>query len=94
VAVIVIPLLYEADIVINHDEAWVVYCTPLQQKERLMRREGIQPDKAIRKIESQISIEKKKTMAQVVIDNTRTPEKTRKEVQKAWKNLLSRLENT
>lgn len=71
-----IPLLIEMidDIrkTINIDEIWVVYIPEELQIKRLMARDNISKDLALKKISSQISIEEKKSVADVVIENTST----------------------
>lgn len=46
----------------------VVHCTPEQQLERLMRRNGLTREQAMRRIEAQMPVEKKKSMADYLID--------------------------
>ena len=71
-----IPLLIEMldDIrdAIDIDEIWVVYIPEELQIKRLMARDNISKETALKKISSQISIEKKKSVADVVIENTGT----------------------
>lgn len=71
-----IPLLIEMldDIrdAIDIDEIWVVYIPEELQIKRLMARDNISKEMALKKISSQISIEKKKSVADVVIENTGT----------------------
>ncbi len=65
-----IPLFYEKK---NYpiDEVAVVYCTPRQQVERLLQREGYTPHEAQNRIAAQLPIDEKKAQASFVIDNTR-----------------------
>lgn len=71
-----IPLLIEMidDIreTIVIDEIWVVYIPETLQIKRLMARDNISKDLALKKIISQISIEEKKSLADVVIENMGT----------------------
>lgn len=65
-----IPLLYESNLQHMFSEVMVVYI-PLQiQIRRLMEREGIDSAQAEERIRSQMSLEKKKELADVVIDNS------------------------
>lgn len=71
-----IPLLIEMidDIknIIDLAEVWVVYIPEELQIKRLMARDNISKEMALKKISSQISIEDKKALADVVIENTGT----------------------
>lgn len=91
IIVLVIPLLYEAKIPIYYDESWLVYADEGTQRQRLMKRDNIDAGVAMKKIRSQINIEKKKEMADVIIDNSGKPEETRKQVEKLWRKLQTRL---
>jgi dephospho-CoA kinase len=91
VAIIVIPLLFEADIPIYYDEAWVVYCPPSMQKERLIKRNNLTPEEAQKRINSQYPIDRKVEMADVVIDNSDTEESVKTTTRKEWEKLRSRL---
>ena len=65
-----IPLFYEKR---NYpiDEVAVVYCTPKQQIDRLLQREGYTIQEAQSRIAAQLPIDEKKAQASFVIDNTR-----------------------
>lgn len=91
VVVIVIPLLFEAEIPVYRDEAWLAYCSPQQQKQRLIERDRISPEEAQKRIDSQMPIDQKVKLCDVVIDNTDTREQTRRQVQAEWKKLQTRL---
>lgn len=71
-----IPLLIEMidDIksIVDVSEIWVVYIPEALQIKRLMARDNISKEMALKKIRSQISIEEKKSVADVVIENTGT----------------------
>lgn len=69
-----IPLLFEQySSLIQHgisfDEIWLVYVDRDTQLDRLMKRDNITRDEAMRKIESQMDIEEKKKRASKIIDN-------------------------
>lgn len=65
-----IPLLFEAGLTNQVTEIWVVACTPDQQRQRLMDRNGLTPDQAEARIASQIPLAKKIALADVVLDNS------------------------
>jgi len=67
-----IPLLYEADYDQYMDQTAVVYVPEAIQKERLMARNQLTEQEAQQRIDSQLSIEKKKQRADIVFDNQGT----------------------
>lgn len=73
-AVLVIPLLFEAQMVKLVTEIWVVYCSQQQQLERMMQRDNLTLEQAQTRISSQMSIEEKCDRADVVLDNSSTLE--------------------
>ncbi|PTG85988.1 dephospho-CoA kinase [Staphylococcus chromogenes] len=64
-----IPLLFENGLEKTVDEVWLVYTSPSIQIDRLMGRNQLSIEDAKARIYSQISIDKKSRMADVVIDN-------------------------
>lgn len=64
-----IPLLFENGLEKTVDEVWLVYTSPSIQIDRLMERNQFSIEDAKARIYSQISIDKKSRMADVVIDN-------------------------
>ncbi|MBW1972312.1 MAG: dephospho-CoA kinase [Deltaproteobacteria bacterium] len=84
------PLLYETKSESFFNKIIVVY-VPLEiQIKRLMNRDSLTFDEALKRINNQISIERKKEMADYVIDNSGTIYDTKKEVYKIFK-ILERL---
>lgn len=70
-----IPLLFEeySSIIqhgINFDEIWLVYVDKDTQIDRLMKRDNITKDEALRKVQSQMDIEEKKKRTSRIIDNS------------------------
>ncbi|WP_204102650.1 MULTISPECIES: dephospho-CoA kinase [Spirulina sp. CCY15215] len=74
IAVLVIPLLFEADMTNFVNSIWVVSCSPEQQLQRLCDRDGISPEQARSRIDSQIPLTEKIAAANVVLDNSSTVE--------------------
>ncbi|MBD1827718.1 dephospho-CoA kinase [Microcoleus vaginatus GB1-A2] len=70
--VLVVPLLFEANMTDLCTEIWVVYCSPGVQLERLMQREGLSFDRANARINTQLSLAQKCQQADVVLDNSST----------------------
>ncbi len=72
--VLVVPLLFEAGMTDLVTEIWVVYCSHQQQLERLMQRDHLTLEQAQARINSQMLIEEKYKLADVVLDNSSTGE--------------------
>ena len=87
-----IPLLFESEELnkkynLNFDEIWLVYVDRETQIKRLMKRDDISEDFALEKINSQMSLEEKKKLADLVIDNSRGLEDTFRQVEENLKRL-------
>lgn len=65
-----IPLLFEAGLTDQVTEIWVVACTPEQQRQRLMERNGLTVEQAEARIASQMPLAEKIARADVVLDNS------------------------
>ncbi len=65
-----IPLLFEAGLTDQVTEIWVVSCTPEQQRQRLMERNGLTVEQAEARIASQRPLAEKIALADVVLDNS------------------------
>ncbi|MCY9662885.1 dephospho-CoA kinase [Paenibacillus chondroitinus] len=82
--VVDIPLLFESDLSFMFEEVLVVYVPPHIQVERLMRRDNLTESAANNRINAQMSIEEKRKLADIVIDNSGTWEDTFAEVERFW----------
>ncbi|WP_085875110.1 dephospho-CoA kinase [Peptoniphilus vaginalis] len=87
-----IPLLFEAKHLnekygLDFDEVWLVYVSRETQIVRLMKRDKISRGYALEKINSQMSVEDKKVMADVIIDNSGSLEETFRQVEENLKIL-------
>ncbi|MGP6146846.1 dephospho-CoA kinase [Jeotgalibaca sp. A122] len=81
-----IPLLFESGYDKNCDAVMVVYTTPEVQKKRLMARNNLTEQEAKDRMASQIAIDDKKNLADIVIDNNGSLEATYEQVDKWLKN--------
>jgi len=63
---------------------WVVYLDEPTQLERLIVRDGISREDALRRLAAQMPMDEKKKYGTVVIDNRGTPEETERRVKEAW----------
>ncbi|MEB3100508.1 dephospho-CoA kinase [Ferviditalea candida] len=79
-----IPLLFESGLQHLYDEVLLVYVPEEIQIRRLMARDGIDEEQATLRIRAQMPIEDKKKMADIVIDNSGTPESTRNQIDLFW----------
>ena len=88
-----IPLLFEQfDLIesynIEFTEIWLVYVEKAIQINRLMKRDGISHDEALRKVESQMPIEVKKTRSSKTIINSGDIELLNKQVDELLLELI------
>lgn len=81
-----IPLLYEIHLEYLCDQIIVVYVDEQTQMERLMKRNHISEEEALHLMRQQISIEKKKDMADIVIDNRKHFEDLYQDIERVLKN--------
>lgn len=91
-----IPLLLEMkkkiESVISFYEIWLVYVPREIQIERLIKRDGIDRAYALKKLNSQMSIEDKKRLADVILYNDTSLENLYAQVDCELKNLKERIE--
>lgn len=85
------PLLIEAGALDRVDEVWVVTVRPEIQLERLMRRNNIGRAEAERIISSQMPLAEKERYGKLLIDNSGTPEETRRLLAKIWEREVERV---
>ena len=90
VAVVDAIRLYEGGWAERCDETWVVTCDPAQQLARLMARNNFGEAEARQRITAQPPQAEKVARADVVIDNSGTPEATRAQVAVAWARVVAR----
>ncbi|HIK05474.1 MAG TPA: dephospho-CoA kinase [Trichormus sp. M33_DOE_039] len=69
--VLVIPLLFEAQMTDLVTEIWVVTCSESQQLQRLIARNQLTTEQAKARINSQLSLAQKAASADFVLDNSR-----------------------
>lgn len=92
VIILDMPLLFEIKYESYVDEVWLVYVDPDTQLQRLMARNQYNRADALARIQAQLPIDTKKSLAQVVIDNRGDLEATQDAVQRAWQTLMARLQ--
>lgn len=79
------PLLFETGLDRAVDQTWVVYVNREIQLERLIKRDQLSSQEGVKRIEAQLSLEKKKEMADFIIDNNGSIKQLRLMVQKKWR---------
>ena len=80
--VLVIPLLFEAEMTDLVTEIWVVSCSQKQQLQRMIERDCLSLEQAQARINNQLPLEEKMARADVVLDNSSTLEALLKQVDK------------
>ncbi len=85
---VVIPLLIETHMQALFNNLLMVYVPEEVQLKRLMERDGIDKDLAMRIIRSQIPVEEKKGYCDLVVDNSGSLDETRRQVEAIWQKLL------
>lgn len=88
VAVLDVPLLYEAGMEDMADIVWVVHVPEEVQIERVMARDSLTRDDALRRIRSQMPTEDKLRRADEGIDTSGPFEETRRQVEALWARAL------
>ncbi|OZV13559.1 dephospho-CoA kinase [Tissierella sp. P1] len=88
-----IPLLFEQYYLwekynITFDEIWLVYLEKDIQIERLMKRDGISKEEALKKMQAQMDINYKKARSSKTIDNSGDVEYLKEQVDKLLKELI------
>ena len=84
------PLLIEAGMDRDLAEIIVVYVPEALQQKRLMNRDRLSAAEALARIRAQMPIERKKSMATILIDNSASPASTRKIALKVMDDLMRR----
>ncbi|MEZ7540123.1 dephospho-CoA kinase [Veillonella rogosae] len=86
-----IPLLIEGEWYTMMDEVWLVYINEPTQIERLMSRNGFSKEDALARIKSQMRLDDKRSFADVIIDNSGTPQALTAQLDTIWSDRLEPL---
>lgn len=84
-------LIYEAKIDKLMDKIIVVYINKDEQVKRLVKRNNLSKEETLQRIKSQMLMKEKVKIADYVIDNSNSLDKTKEQVEKIWKKLVSRI---
>lgn len=85
-----VPLLYETHMDRICDEVWVVWVDEETQIQRLMKRDGLSREDALKRIDAQMSLDEKAKRADVVIDNSFSIEETIETATRYYNNIISK----
>ncbi|MBF0399123.1 MAG: dephospho-CoA kinase [Desulfobacterales bacterium] len=80
IAILDVPLLIECGMHKGIPDVILVYVNEEIQLERLIKRDGISKEEALSRIKSQMPIEEKKMIANIIIDNSLHIENTKKQI--------------
>ncbi|XP_062508119.1 dephospho-CoA kinase domain-containing protein-like [Corticium candelabrum] len=83
-----VPLLYESGKLVHLTHRIVVVaCSPEVQLQRLMQRNGLTKDEAIKRVNAQMPLDEKRRRATHVIENDQSIEDTRRQVEELHREL-------
>ena len=91
VVVLDAAVLIEADWLPLVDEVWLVEASPETSRRRLMERNGLTAEQAEARLRAQLTNEKRRPYADVVIENDGSLEELRRAVDEAWSKLETRV---
>jgi dephospho-CoA kinase len=83
-----VPLIFESGIQGLYSTVLLVYVPEAVQLERLVNGRGLDENRARAMLASQMPIEEKRALADVVIDNSASLDETRDQVRRVWDGLL------
>lgn len=83
--VVDVPLLFESGLAGMFEEVWLVYVPESIQLTRLMLRNDLTEQEARARIQSQMPIDQKKDLADVVIDNSGSMDATIAQIEQHWR---------
>lgn len=85
-----IPLLFEAKLTKIVDKIVVVWLPLKKQIQRLRQRNGVSKKDALIRIRSQLSLNRKRTLADAIIDNSGPPTQTKKRIKELYEKFLAK----
>ncbi|NLC77074.1 MAG: dephospho-CoA kinase [Clostridia bacterium] len=94
VVIIEAPLLIEAGMTEMVDEIWVVTVEPGIQVKRVMERDKLDYEAALRRVESQMTNEERLQYSQVEISAGKSLAEVRQQVEQEWRRLKTILEGS
>ena len=92
VVILDVPLLFETGMDALCDETWALYVSRDKQVARIVARDGLTPEDAEARIESQMPVEQRNARATHAIDTDRPIERTRAELEQLYRAAVKRAE--
>jgi dephospho-CoA kinase len=92
VVILDVPLLFETGMDALCDETWALYVPRERQVDRIVARDGLSPEDAQARIDSQMPVEARNARATHVINTDRPIERTRSELEQLYRAALERAE--
>ncbi|UUX34166.1 dephospho-CoA kinase [Fundicoccus culcitae] len=86
-----VPLLFEVNRDRYYDESWLVYLNADRQLERLMLRNNFSVEEAKARINSQLPIDEKVILADIVINNSGTREETYQQIDEQLRRIQGKI---
>ncbi|WP_239618352.1 dephospho-CoA kinase [Cohnella mopanensis] len=83
--VVDVPLLYESELESYFEQIMVVYVPREQQLQRLMERDKLTSEEALKRLNAQMNIEDKKLRANILIDNSGSFAETEAQIDRFWR---------
>ncbi len=89
ILIIAAALIYEAKIDRLMDKIIAVYIDEDEQIKRIIKRNNLSKEETLQRIKSQMPMKEKVKMADYVIDNSNSLDKTKEQVEIIWQELIS-----
>lgn len=83
--VVDVPLLFESGLQGMFERVMLVYVPPDVQLKRLMARDDLTREQALDRIGAQMPMERKRELADIIIDNSGSKDETREQVLQFWR---------
>ena len=91
-AVLDVPLLYETGMDVLCDEVWLLAVPHEDQVQRIIERDGLDEEQALRRINSQMSMDEKQARCDRVIWTNRSIQATQRELESLWQMWMKKVE--
>ena len=92
VVILDVPLLFETGMDALCDETWALYAPRERQIARIVARDGLSPEDAVARIDSQMPIEDRNARATHVVNTDRPVERTQAEIEQLYRAAQRRAE--
>jgi len=92
VVILDVPLLFETGMDALCDETWALYVPRERQVDRIVARDGLSPEDAQARIDSQMPVEERNARATHVINTDRPIERTQSELEQLYRAAQKRAE--